>query len=167
MNTPNVSLSSGIAWMWMGRVSSRLACRMILFAFCKLSMVGFDVSLADNETFAAKSILEFVANHWSEPFIHRNDVIPIESSLFFPLILYKFLGRLNSVVESFCVNSCWSICTEKSLFCRYRTPQRVNVSTSHFPHLYKPLSFAFALPVGFLGGLRRCQVWRCTASDFG
>ena len=40
-------------------------------------MVVFDVSLADNETFAAKSILEFVANHWSEPFIPRSDFIPV------------------------------------------------------------------------------------------
>ena len=63
LKTPKLSCCIGIAWMLTGRLSSRCACLMILLAFCKLSMVGLAVSLADNETFAAKSILEFVAIH--------------------------------------------------------------------------------------------------------
>ena len=64
-------------------------------------MVGLAVSLADSDTFAAKSVLELVANHCSEPFIPLNDLIPVWSSLFLPFVLYKFLGRLKSVVVSF------------------------------------------------------------------
>ena len=57
----------------MGKLASRCACRMILFAFCKLSIVGFEVSLADNDTLADRSSLEFVHSHCSEPFIPRSD----------------------------------------------------------------------------------------------
>ena len=84
--------------------------------FCRLSMVGLAVSLADNETFATRSTLELVANHCSEPLIPRSDLMPVWSSLCFPVSFVQILGRLKSVVVSFVVNSCWSIWTEKSLF---------------------------------------------------
>ena len=58
--------------------------------FCRLSMVGLAVSLADSDTFAAMSILELVADHCSEPFIPLSDLIPVWSSLFFPFVLYNF-----------------------------------------------------------------------------
>ena len=79
---------------------------MMLFAFCKLSIVGFDVSLADNDTMADRSKREFVQSHCHEPFIPRSDFSPATSSFVLRLILYKFLGRLNSAVDNFRVNSC-------------------------------------------------------------
>ena len=98
--------------MWMGKASSRWACRIILFAFCKLPIVGLDVSLADRDTLAHRSTRVFVANHCSEPLIPRNVVNPVASNLSFPFNLYKFFGRLRSAVDSFAVNSRWFIATE-------------------------------------------------------
>ena len=79
---------------------------MILLAFCRLSIVGLAVSLADNETFADRSSREFVQSHCNEPFIPRSDFNPAASSFVLRFILYKFFGRLNSAVDSFRVNSC-------------------------------------------------------------
>ena len=94
-----------MAWIWIGRASSVGACRMILFAFCKLLIVGFDVSLADRGTLAHKSTRVLVANHCSEPLIPRKVVSPVASSLFLPLNLCRFFGRLCSAVDNFVVNS--------------------------------------------------------------
>ena len=63
---------------------------MILFAFCKLSIVGFDVSLAESDTLADKSKREFVHSHCNEPFIPRSDFNPALSSFVLQLILYNF-----------------------------------------------------------------------------
>ena len=92
--------------MWIGKASSRWACQMILFAFCKLPIVGLDVSLADRDTLAHRSTRVFVANHCSEPLIPRNVVNPVASNLSFPFNRCKFFGRLCSAVDSFVVNSC-------------------------------------------------------------
>ena len=72
LKTPKFKLSSGIAWICMGKLSSRWACRMIWFAFCKLSIVGFDVWLAESDTLADKSKREFVQSHCNEQFITRS-----------------------------------------------------------------------------------------------
>ena len=63
---------------------------MILFAFCKLSIVGFDVSLAESDTLADRSKREFVQSHCSEPFIPRSDFNPAASSFVLRLMLYNF-----------------------------------------------------------------------------
>ena len=60
---------------------------MILFAFCKLSIVGFDVSLAESDTLADRSKREFVQSHCNEPFIPRSDFNPAASSFVLRLIL--------------------------------------------------------------------------------
>ena len=73
--------------------------------FCKLLIVGFDVSLADRETLAHKSTRVFVANHCNEPLMPRNVVNPVASSLVLPLSLCRFFGRLFSAVDNFVVNS--------------------------------------------------------------
>ena len=44
-------------------------------------MVGLAVSLADKDTLADKSSLEFVANHCKDPSIPRKVANPLESSL--------------------------------------------------------------------------------------
>ena len=80
--------------------------------------MGFAVSLADNDTFADRSSREFVQSHCNEPFIPRSDFNPAASSFVLRLILYKFLGRLNSAVDSFRVNASWSIMMESSFFWR-------------------------------------------------
>ena len=76
--------------MRIGNASSRHACRIILFAFCKLLIVGFEVSLADRDTLAHKSTRVLVANHCSEPLIPRKVVSPVASSLSLPFSLCRF-----------------------------------------------------------------------------
>ena len=92
--------------MRIGSASSRCACRIMLLAFfCRLLIVGFEVSLADRGTFADKSTRELVDNHCSEPLIPRKVDNPAASSLFLPLSLCRFFGRLCSAVDSLVVNS--------------------------------------------------------------
>ena len=79
--------------MWIGKASSRWACRIILFAFCRLPIVGLDVLLADRDTLAHKSTRALVANHCSEPLIPRKVDSPVASSLSLPSNLCKFFGR--------------------------------------------------------------------------
>ena len=79
---------------------------LFLLAFCKLPIVGLAVSLADNDTLADRSTREFVDNNCSDPLIPRSVVSPAASNLFLPLSLCRFLGRFNSAVESFAVDSC-------------------------------------------------------------
>ena len=66
-------------------------------------MVGLAVSLADKDTFADRSTREFVESHWSDPLIPRRVVRPVASSLFFPLSLCRFFGRLSSTVDDFSI----------------------------------------------------------------
>ena len=74
----------------MGRESSRCACRIMLFAVCRLAMVGFAVSLADHETFAARPMRVFGTNRWSEAFIPRNVLSPATPTLFSHLVCAGF-----------------------------------------------------------------------------
>ena len=71
-----------------GVVALRLSYYFV--CICRLSMVGFAVSLADSDTFAAKSILELVANHCSEPFIPLSDLIPRLVKFVLPVCLVQF-----------------------------------------------------------------------------
>ena len=55
---------------------------MSLFAFWRLSIVGLDVSLAERDTFAAKSTLVFDTSHCNDPLIPherlKSGSIPIQ-----------------------------------------------------------------------------------------
>ena len=82
LNTPKFKWSKGIAWICIGKVSSRWACRTSLFALCRLLIVGCAVSLTERGTFADRSTREFVQNHCSDPLIPRNDFNQVASSLF-------------------------------------------------------------------------------------
>ena len=92
LNTPKFNWSMGIACIWMGSASSFCACLTILFAFCKLLMVGLAVSLADNDTFAERSVRGFVDSHCSDPLMPRRVVSPVASNLFSHLACEGSLG---------------------------------------------------------------------------
>ena len=98
--------------MWIGNASARCAGRIILVAFCRLLIVGLEVSLADRDTLADKSTRVLVDNHWGDPLIPLKVVNPAESSLFLPFSRCRFFGRLRSAVDNFEVNSLWSMFTE-------------------------------------------------------
>ena len=72
--------------MWIGNASSRCACRKFLFAFCKLLIVGFEVSLADRGTLAHKSTRVLVDNHCSDPLIPCKVVKPAALSFVYRLV---------------------------------------------------------------------------------
>ena len=53
------------------------------------------VALADNETLADKSGLEFVTSHCNDPFIALRHLSPSPSSLLVPCSLLKFGGGIK------------------------------------------------------------------------
>ena len=57
--------------------------------------MGLEVSLADNDTFAARSIRVLVTSHGSEPFIPRSVFKPAALSFVFPFSLCKFFENIK------------------------------------------------------------------------
>ena len=92
LNTPQFRWSKGIAWIWIGNVSSRCACRTSCVCCVSAAYAGFAVSLAGRDTVAERSTREFVESHCRAPFISRNGFNPIATNLLFPLSFYSVGG---------------------------------------------------------------------------